>query len=572
MTSAIDVDLERLVRERLLAVLAPDVRPYPNVRWVDRSRPNGPARDGELDLVLVDPVRGILALEVKGGVVSRDAYGRWFAGRRHLEENPFRQVETGKHVLERKIAAHPDWHAPKPRLLHVVAFPQSDREDLLRHHRDLGPEAPLDLVIDRADLETPASTAAALVRVFAFWSGDGVRDRTLTAEQLTTIHDVIEPDVVLRALLHADLDEGERAILAPTHHQLHLLRTLACERRASIVGGAGSGKTLLAIEKARSLAATGFDVLLVCFNSPLAGTLGAHPELAPHIASGRLAVQTYHQLARWLALEAGVLPPEPAHPTQDWWDRALPEALDAAIGRLDRRWQAVVVDEGQDFAPGWLESLDLLLVEPGIDDLYLFHDPAQSLYRPDATATLGLKEFPLPDNCRNARPIHDFAYRHCAGIEAEPMREDGRPVEIVEAEPGDPTVEAVREALHRLVREEGVERGRIGVLVGQALEHSALWRRRRLKGGLELWNGSVDGAGHSLGLRSDLVPRQPAGTIAIETIHRAKGLEWDVVVLAELRPDDARLEMLLYIGASRAKHHLVVIAPPELARRLEAQR
>jgi hypothetical protein len=31
--------------------------------------------------------------------------------------------------------------------------------------------------------------------------------------------------------------------------------------------------------------------------------------------------------------------------------------------------------------------------------------------------------------------------------------------------------------------------------------------------------------------------------------------------LAELKPDDERLKRLLYIGSSRARQHLVVIAP-----------
>ena len=41
-----------------------------------------------------------------------------------------------------------------------------------------------------------------------------------------------------------------------------------------------------------------------------------------------------------------------------------------------------------------------------------------------------------------------------------------------------------------------------------------------------------------------------------------------MIILVELRPDDERLDKLLYIGSSRAKHHLVVIVPPELSRRL----
>jgi superfamily I DNA/RNA helicase len=83
-----------------------------------------------------------------------------------------------------------------------------------------------------------------------------------------------------------------------------------------------------------------------------------------------------------------------------------------------------------------------------------------------------------------------------------------------------------------------------------------------------LWNGGVDDAGRSRGFSADQVPDQPPGTILCESIYRFKGLERDVVVLVEIRPDDERLERLLYVGATRAKHHLVVIAPPALARSL----
>jgi ATP-dependent exoDNAse (exonuclease V) beta subunit len=48
--------------------------------------------------------------------------------------------------------------------------------------------------------------------------------------------------------------------------------------------------------------------------------------------------------------------------------------------------------------------------------------------------------------------------------------------------------------------------------------------------------------------------------ILCETIRRFKGLERPVVVLVELKADDSRLSRLLYVGASRATQHLVVIA------------
>ncbi len=245
---------------------------------------------------------------------------------------------------------------------------------------------------------------------------------------------------------------------------------------------------------------------------------------------------------------------------------SLPGALERALPTVGGRVQALVIDEGQDFDELWLMLLEQLLVDPKRGVLYVFHDPAQAIYRPDAVATLGLEEYPLPDNCRNARPIHDLAYRFYDGtLPAEAVREDGREPLIVEAEGPVATVDAVRAALHDLVHVEKVDRAQIAVLTGVSLEHSATWRQRRFKGDLVLWNGGVDDEGRSKGLSADQVPDQPPGTILCESIYRFKGLERDVVVLVEIRPEDERLQRLMYVGATRAKHHLVVIAPPALA-------
>jgi hypothetical protein len=60
------------------------------------------------------------------------------------------------------------------------------------------------------------------------------------------------------------------------------------------------------------------------------------------------------------------------------------------------------------------------------------------------------------------------------------------------------------------------------------------------------------------------VPATPDDVILCDTIRRFKGLDQKVVVLVELDPADSRLETLLYIGVSRAREHLVVIAPPSV--------
>jgi hypothetical protein len=68
------------------------------------------------------------------------------------------------------------------------------------------------------------------------------------------------------------------------------------------------------------------------------------------------------------------------------------------------RYHAIVVDEGQDFARGWLDSLYLMLTEPEHDVLYIFHDPEQALFRDDVVASLGLSEYVVDMNCRNTGP------------------------------------------------------------------------------------------------------------------------------------------------------------------------
>ncbi len=114
------------------------------------------------------------------------------------------------------------------------------------------------------------------------------------------------------------------------------------------------------------------------------------------------------------------------------------------------------------------------------------------------------------------------------------LREEGREVEVIEAEPGEPTLEALRKVLHRLRVDEGVRPWEIAVLVGASLEDSAVWKERKF-GNEVLWNGQVDDAGKTLGLAAADVPEAPSDVIVCDSIRRFKGLEKPVIVLVELR-------------------------------------
>jgi len=562
---------ERHVYERLRDALSSDYVLLANVAWIVRTR-GGFDREGEADLVIAHPDKGFLTIEVKAGTIVRDSYGRWWTGNRRLERTPFEQAADSHHSLVAKLRELPQWPAGlDPIAGHAVAFPSVQIESLGTRVFDLGMSADPDLILDKTilDPEGPrnARIRAWVDRCFELWSGGARLPPRATGVEL--LQATVTSPLELRTLLRSEIADGNRDVVTATDEQLHILNTLRGVRRAAVVGGAGTGKTMLAVAKAKQLANEGFETLLVCFNSPLARALAEETHDVAE-RTGHLQVSTFHQLCEDLAGEADVLPSKPEPVTPAWFADTLPSALDVAIGKVGPRFHAIVVDEGQDFDGGWLASLEGLLHGGKEDVLYVFHDPAQAIFRADQTGELGLTDFPLDVNCRNALPIHELIEPFAmGGLQSMARRQDGRPVELIAADVDKDTIEALRKVLHRLVEEEGVAPGSIAVLSGFGLEHSAVWKQRRY-GNQVLWNGAVGDDGRLLGIPAGDVPEPPPDVVLCESIRRFKGLERPVIVLLEIpRDDPERLDRLLYVGASRARQHLVVITPVAVIRRLE---
>jgi hypothetical protein len=560
---------ERHIHDRLREALAPEFTLFSNVAWLVRD--HGVEREGEADVIVAHPDRGFLIIEVKSGPIVRDAQGRWWAGGRPLDRAPFEQAADSRHSLVAKLRELPDWPAGlDPMTGHAVAFPNAEVASLGTKVFFLGPDADPDLIIDRAMLEPDGMRNSRLRAwvdtAFELWSGGRYQSPGMNGIQM--LEAMITSPLELRSLLRSEIKDGDREIARLTDEQLHILNTLRGVRRAAVVGGAGTGKTLLAIAKAEQLAGEGFETLLVCFNSALArGLVDETREVAER--TGHLTVSTFHQLAEDLGREAGTLAAKPDPVTDEWFAETLPAGLDEAIGKLGPRYHAIVVDEGQDLDAGWLASLDGLLIGGREDVLYVFHDPAQAIFRPDQTGELGLTEYPLDFNCRNPQPIHAMCEPLAlGGLASQARRTDGRPPQLIKADVDAETIEELRKVLHRLVAVEGVVPGSIAVLSGVGLDKSAVWRQR-VYGNQVLWNGAVHDDGRLLGLASDDVPEQPPDVVLCDSVRRFKGLERPVIVLLEVPRDDPdRLDRLLYIGASRATQHLVVIAPTAVLRRL----
>jgi hypothetical protein len=565
---------ERVVFERLSAALpSPEFRLYPNAEWLGPMREGGPARDGEADLVIVNEENGLLVLEVKSGAPSRDHAGRWWIGGHELDRDPFKQAAESKHQLVRKLAALPDWPPrTQPRAGHAIALPDVDLASLPPGHALLGPDAPSELVLDAQALETSESIRRWVERAYAYWVGDGTRGYPLGALQVRLIDEILAPTWELHRLVRGRIADDRAELLTASSEQALILNHTKRLRRLEVVGPAGSGKSMLAAEKARRLAREGYRTLLICFNQRLATSLIHELADAPAPAPAALGptgldVTTFHRLCERLATEAGVLPARPTPVPQTWWGETLPAAAEAAIDALPQvRYHAIVIDEGQDFEARWFELLQRLLIDHD-DVFWVFHDPGQALIRTDVVAGLGFERLELFDNHRNPSSIAELAARFYHGGE-EPLatRTTERRYAVVSAEPGVATIEALRKTLHRLIEEERVAPFRIAVLSGGSAGASEVWRHRRF-GNACLENAALYDDGSSRGIAPEDVPDEQ-DLVRFETIRRFKGMEREVVVLVELPTDGDRLDELLYVGLTRATTELVVIAPPALALRL----
>lgn len=523
---------ERRLYEGFLEQLDEAFVVYHSVDWVLQGG-DGPVQ-GEADFVVAHPEHGVLVLEAKGGSLSYDpATRRWtqtgHSGTHPLREDPFHQARDEMHSLVEILQAQPGWERWRPSYGYAVAFPDG------LYERDAHPGAPASLVIDRDDLERLEDR---VIEVMRTWWREG---RRFGAEGMEALERALGFRVEIRTPLKLAFDEEDRKIVQLTREQAWVRSFVLHRKRAAISGPAGSGKTLLAVGIAEHLADAGRPTLLTCFNRLLAEDL--RERTAGH---GHLDVEHFHGLCVRTAREAGLevpAPPEGAEPGAEYFEDVLPELLEEAARRLGPRYDAVVVDEAQDFREHWWPALLALHREPDAGLLYVFYDDNQNLYGGGVPLESLEACPPLPANLRNTKAIAGFVSVFYEGPQRpEAWGPEGRPPQILGYEDDEGLARLLAVVLRNLVEGERVPLEDIVVLTPSGTAKSRLRSR-----------GSVDGF--------RLSERPEPGAVLATSVHGFKGLEREVVILAEL--GDKHVEDLpryLYVGASRARNELIVLA------------
>jgi hypothetical protein len=525
-----------------LAKLGPSFVVFYSVAW--QSRREGRMRDGEADFVVAHPDFGVLVIEVKGGGVAFDAQsGEWTTTDRYGDTftiNPVQQAVTSKHTLLEKLRDLPQWDSRRfLNMGHVVCFP-----DVIIEEELLRLDLPRVIIIDHNDLK---NLEPVIRKIFEHYMEKG-NPSILGKDRLAILESMLGRSFKLSTPLGIELDQEDERLIRLTERQYLLLNMLGTRRRALIAGCAGSGKTMLAMEKTRRLHEQGFNVLLTCFNAALAEDLAKRlPEVT---------VLHFHGLCREMAKEHGFAI-RSAKNEAEYNDIVLPDMLAKAVDQTGPLFDAVIVDEGQDFKETyWIALEGLLTSKDGI--FYVFYDDNQNLY--GGAGSLGgiidEEPFLLPENCRNTKAIHKIVNSFysdknrilCNGPE-------GRVPELYRYKDSMDMLKGIQNTLNKLINEEYILTEDLVVLTPHGEERSAL------KPGTKLGN-FVLGRSRS----------QRRNEIQVSTIHRFKGLERKVVIIAEIDSNFMyNPDILMYVGSSRARTHLLFFAEQDAPKAIVAQ-
>ena len=208
---------------------------------------------------------------------------------------------------------------------------------------------------------------------------------------------------------------GEEIARVMDLEQERLARSLGDGHRL-LRGVAGSGKTIVLLCRVRYLLDQHPDwkILVVCYNRVLAGFLHRT------IGDKRVEVSTFDAWCRRQLQAAGVDVPEPPGRGPQWdefWVEKVPALLSQAFdeGRVPTgAYQAILVDEGQDFADTWYRLL-IRALDPEANRLFIGLDSSQNVYRRRISwRSLGIqiagRTRVLKRNYRNTRSILSAAY------------------------------------------------------------------------------------------------------------------------------------------------------------------
>ena len=492
------------------------------------------AAQGEADFLVLHPRHGILAIEVKAGGIAYEG-GAWQQTNRNTGETkviyPFQQTENScRRVLaelRRRMQTTP--LVGKAVWFTSVQIPQG---------KPLPLESPRDIILDADDLRDPKEM---LEHIYAYWRGIlHIPERTQSPAEVQQVIRILQPVFRIVETLSSVSAAVEQSTARLTNAQFALLEYLRDQRTAAIHGAAGTGKSLLAAEKARMLAREGQKVLYLCFNEFLLERLRSCRWDANITIHNERTLAEELMTGRELRIETVL--------------REFEDFFQNEYDGTEWAYPNIIVDEAQDFPSALLEQF-AMLAELYDGAFYLFYDRGQTILSRRVEGQV-LQMAPvwidahmdcrlvLYRNCRNTaeigRTVGSFIERRHKNYLSDVHGKRPCAVFVPNRKA---LVDAAADFVRRMRSAEKLELRDIVILTVSTLEKSVFGALTEVSG-------------------IPVSHEAEEGKLWFTTVRRYKGLEAKAVLLVDVcvsKLTGSTCQRLIYVGSSRATAYLEML-------------
>ncbi len=494
----------------------------------------------ESDFVVANPERGILALEVKGGLVKKEG-GVWLQNGQPMRSSPLDQAHRFVRTL---IAKFKDKQMFAPPIGVAVVFPDTDF-DVQPTQGDLE-----GLVIGPRELPY---LDEALPRILE----RALRERTgqlFAPDWVGFLHSIWCESWPLGMSLSQVVKGREAKRIMLDNEQFAALEGILENDIVLVRGGAGTGKTLLARELAVREAQAGRSVLILTFTDALG------LELARHIERPGVTISPIGRFALEKLRKSGYEEPERYEP--EFWDGVTRMAAQSAAVWDGCGFDTVIVDEGQDFGDSEWAIVEQCAGPAGLRRIWIFADEKQAFWEdrrvPRDLETRAVK-YALTRPYRCPQAVQALADAYVDGgwgsgperLEAAAQGLADGTIKVVICGDSEGEAHAAVGREIRAAKRDGFQESDIAVVSLRGLMHPGNLAHRETLGRCDLARAT------------DLEHRD---RVICDTFLRYKGLERPVVIVGDVKTESSRYPVRMNIAVSRAFGALrIVVSADEIA-------
>jgi len=488
----------------------------------------------EIDFLVFNKEKGILVIEAKAGAV-RCEQGIWkYGSGEDMKRSPFEQAQSAMYRLQKTIEEDLGNKeiTNRCKMLFAVWFPSIDKKGVDKITLPLF--ADRELIMTKEDLDDPCDTIEHIFSINRYYNHKkgtietGLIQTNLTQkEKQFLINNIFCQTFNIAPAKTSAINYKHEIFNELIKEQSNLLNYLEDQKSAVINGAAGTGKTMIALEKARRHSVKGEKVLFLCYNTKLKDYLSSNYKYDN---------VDYYTIIGYIYKMCG---------SGSSGDDLLEELLEMSSKKDSSfPYDHVIVDEGQDFGQDNIPSDEIFEV---IEDMvlkkengsfYIFYDKNQFVQGkkiPEFIENADCR-LTLYKNCRNTRRIAETSFKP---LRNKPKLFDsainGTLPEMYFEDSG--SVCATLDAIIKKYRNEEIKN--IQILSCSTAGNSILSDR----------------------VEDDMYKPSKGEPVPFTTSRKFKGLEADVVIMVDVNADTLLDEAkVFYVASSRARLYLSILA------------